>query len=137
MFSTPEYVYKNGKLVVRNGKLVDCPKPDYYLDVNFDSSVENYLKKYYEKNCIGEFRNGFIAESEIDLFLDGGKEFYERFEEFKRKEMLVNGVKIFDTFAEAFPMRATRLIVTAYNSKWAMYGASSMTGFATCYRMWM
>ena len=43
--------------------------------------------------------------------------------------MLVNGVKIFDTFAEAFPMRATRLIVTAYNAKWAMYGASSMTGF--------
>ena len=74
MFSTPEYVYKNGKLVVRNGKLVDCPKPGlHYLDVNFDSSVENYLKKYYEKNCIGEFRNGFIAESEIDLFLDGGK----------------------------------------------------------------
>ena len=29
------------------------------------------------------------------------KEFYERFEEFQKKEMLVNGVKIFDTFAEA------------------------------------
>ena len=38
-----------------------------------------------------------------------GKEFYERFEEFQRIEMLVNGVKIFDTFAEAFPMRATRV----------------------------
>ncbi len=45
--------------------------------------------------------------------------------------MLVNGVTIFDTFAEAFPMRATRLIVTAYNAKWAMHGAISMTGFAT------
>ena len=72
---------------LRNGKLVDCPKPGlHYLDVNFDSSVENYLKKYYEKNCIGQFRNGFIAESEIDLFLDGGEKFYERFEEFQRKK---------------------------------------------------
>ena len=43
--------------------------PDYTID----SSVENYLKKYYEKNCIGQFRNRFIVESEIDLFLDGGK----------------------------------------------------------------
>ena len=31
------------------------------------------IKKYYEKNCVGRFRNGFIAESEIDLFLDGGE----------------------------------------------------------------
>ena len=74
MFSTPEYVFKNGKLVVRNGKLVGCSKPGlHYLDVNFDGGVENYLKKYYEKNCVGRFGNGFITESEIDLFLDGGE----------------------------------------------------------------
>ena len=27
--------------------------------------------------------------------------------------MLVNGVQVDDTFAEAFPMKATRLVVTA------------------------
>ena len=74
MFSTPEYVFKNGKLVVRNGKLVGCPKPGlHYLNISFDGGVENYLKKYFEQNCIGQFRNGFISESEIDLFLDGGE----------------------------------------------------------------
>ena len=74
MFSTPEYVFKNGKLVVRNGKLVGCSKPGlHYLNISFDGGVENYLKKYYEKNCVGQFRNGVIAESEIDLFLDGGE----------------------------------------------------------------
>jgi len=45
--------------------------------------------------------------------------------------MLVNGITIIDTFAEAFPMRATRLIITAFNAEWAMHGAVSMTGFAT------
>ena len=43
------------------------------LDVNFDGGVENYLKKYYEKNYVGRFRSGFITESEIDIFLDGGE----------------------------------------------------------------
>jgi len=42
-----------------------------------------------------------------------------------------NGVLIDDSFAEAFPMKATRLIVTAHNLKWARHAAASATGFAT------
>ena len=45
--------------------------------------------------------------------------------------MIVNGVRIDDTFAEAFPMKATRLIITAQNLKWAHHAAQAMTGFAT------
>ncbi|HUL11741.1 MAG TPA: formylmethanofuran--tetrahydromethanopterin N-formyltransferase [Methylococcaceae bacterium] len=45
--------------------------------------------------------------------------------------MIINGVQIDDTFAEAFPMRATRVIVTAQNLKWAYHAANAMTGFAT------
>jgi len=45
--------------------------------------------------------------------------------------MLVNGVAIDDTFAEAFPMKATRLIITAHDVTWARHAAVSMTGFAT------
>ena len=45
--------------------------------------------------------------------------------------MLVNGVAIDDTFAEAFPMKATRLLVTAHDTTWARHAAVSMTGFAT------
>ena len=43
----------------------------------------------------------------------------------------VNGVAIDDTFAEAFGMRATALVITAPNRKWARQAAVSMTGFAT------
>jgi len=43
----------------------------------------------------------------------------------------LNGVLIEDTFAEAFPMRATRLVITADVAAWALTAAQSMTGFAT------
>ena len=45
--------------------------------------------------------------------------------------MIVNGVSIDDTFAEAFAMRGTRLIITAHTLAWARQAAVSMTGFAT------
>jgi len=45
--------------------------------------------------------------------------------------MKINGVFIENTFAEAFPMKATRLIVTAANDTWAAHAGTAMTGFAT------
>ena len=45
--------------------------------------------------------------------------------------MKINGVSIDNTFAEAFPMKATRLIITALNETWADHAARAMTGFAT------
>lgn len=44
--------------------------------------------------------------------------------------MILNGIVIDDTFAEAFPMKATRLIITAHNLEWAYHSARAMTGFA-------
>lgn len=43
----------------------------------------------------------------------------------------LNGVLIEDTFAEAFPMRATRIVITADAPHLAMTAATAMTGFAT------
>lgn len=45
--------------------------------------------------------------------------------------MKLNGVFIEDSFAEAFPMKATRLIITAANRTWALHAATATTGFAT------
>jgi formylmethanofuran--tetrahydromethanopterin N-formyltransferase len=42
-----------------------------------------------------------------------------------------NGVRIDDTFAEAFAMRGTALILTGPNKRWARQAAVTMTGFAT------
>lgn len=47
------------------------------------------------------------------------------------QQLSVNGVSIDDTFAEAFGMRATAIIITAPTLKWARQAATTMTGFAT------
>ena len=45
--------------------------------------------------------------------------------------MTRNGVAIDDTFAEAFPMKGTRLLITAHTLEWARHAAVAATGFAT------
>jgi formylmethanofuran--tetrahydromethanopterin N-formyltransferase len=45
--------------------------------------------------------------------------------------MKIGQIEIVDTFAEAFPMRAARVVVTAANERWALEAARSFTGFAT------
>ncbi|MBV8825702.1 MAG: formylmethanofuran--tetrahydromethanopterin N-formyltransferase [Bradyrhizobiaceae bacterium] len=47
------------------------------------------------------------------------------------RALIANGVRIDDTFAEAFGMRATALVVTADSAAWARQAAATMTGFAT------
>ena len=46
-------------------------------------------------------------------------------------ELIRNGVVIDDTFAEAFGMRATAIVITADTIEWARQAALTMTGFAT------
>jgi formylmethanofuran--tetrahydromethanopterin N-formyltransferase len=43
----------------------------------------------------------------------------------------INGVKIDDTYAEAFPVFVSRVIVTAATRNWALKAATEATGFAT------
>ena len=42
-----------------------------------------------------------------------------------------NGVVVDDTFAEAFPMKATRIVITAHSLEWARHAAVAATGLAT------
>ena len=46
-------------------------------------------------------------------------------------ELIANGIAIDDTFAEAFDMRATAIVITAPTERWAAQAAETMTGFAT------
>ena len=46
-------------------------------------------------------------------------------------DLVRNGVRIDDTFAEAFDMVATALVITGPNRRWANQAAISATGFAT------
>lgn len=43
----------------------------------------------------------------------------------------LNGTPVADTFAEAFPIVGTRLIITATSERWALTAASELCGFAS------
>jgi len=45
--------------------------------------------------------------------------------------VVINGTVIDDGFAEAFPMKATRILITAHNLTWARHAAVAASGFAT------
>src|SRR3954463_14603817 len=47
------------------------------------------------------------------------------------RTLTAKGIRVDDTFAEAFGMRATALTITADNARWARQAAITMTGFAT------
>jgi formylmethanofuran--tetrahydromethanopterin N-formyltransferase len=46
-------------------------------------------------------------------------------------ELIANGVRIDDTFAEAFDMRATAVVITAPTAAWTRHAVRAMTGFGT------
>ena len=45
--------------------------------------------------------------------------------------MKLHGAEVVDTFAEAFPMWGSRVVITAATPAWALEAGRSMTGFAT------
>src|SRR5512136_2088868 len=45
--------------------------------------------------------------------------------------MEINGVQIEDTFAEGFPIKMARVVVTAVTERWALEAAREATGFGT------
>jgi formylmethanofuran--tetrahydromethanopterin N-formyltransferase len=45
--------------------------------------------------------------------------------------MKINGVEIEDTFAEAFPIKVGRVLITAVTERWALSSAREATGFGT------
>jgi formylmethanofuran--tetrahydromethanopterin N-formyltransferase len=47
------------------------------------------------------------------------------------RKLIANGVRVDDTFAEAFGMRATAIVITADSARWARQAADTMTGFGT------
>ncbi|MEX1060794.1 MAG: formylmethanofuran dehydrogenase subunit A [Methyloceanibacter sp.] len=66
MFATPEYVFKSGELIVKNGKVVKVvqgathvARPDY------DKSIEKPLKAYFDRYHTVRMENFKVADEEI------------------------------------------------------------------------
>lgn len=71
MFSKPVYVFKDGNLVVRNGKIVQVTYgATHSLRPEYDPAIENSLNKYFNKFHTMKLGNFKLVDAEI---LDHGK----------------------------------------------------------------
>jgi formylmethanofuran dehydrogenase subunit A len=70
MFTTPDYVFKGGELVVRNGQVVAVVDgATHVARAPYEASVETALKKHFEDYRTQRLGNFRIADGEIE---DGG-----------------------------------------------------------------
>ena len=66
MFGRPDYVFKNGELVVRDGKVVKVVwGATHVTKPNFDMAVEKNLRQYFDKYHTIQLDNFKINNNEI------------------------------------------------------------------------
>ncbi|HIO12707.1 MAG TPA: formylmethanofuran dehydrogenase subunit A, partial [Methylococcales bacterium] len=66
MFATPDYVFKDGELVVRDGEIVHIKwGTTHIVTPEFDSSVEKDLAKYFNRYMTMKMGNFKISDDEI------------------------------------------------------------------------
>ncbi|MFX1765511.1 formylmethanofuran dehydrogenase subunit A [Paraburkholderia sp. A1RI-2L] len=74
MFSTPEYVFKDGELVARNGRIVATPVGGtHFVAPEFDRSIERTLDEYGERHLAYNFRHAAISRDELCSCCNGGR----------------------------------------------------------------
>ena len=71
MFATPEFVFKNGELIVRDGKVVKVVNgATHVVRPDYDHSIEKPLEDYFSRYHTMQMENFKLADWEV---LDGGR----------------------------------------------------------------
>ena len=124
LFGKAAFLYKDGHLVVRDGSVVSRRMGrTLTLDTKADPAMTRRLERYYDDTYGIPTRWFQVPEHALGLArsVRGGS----------MAALTRNGVVIDDTFAEAFPMSGTGIVITAGHERWVLEAARSMTGFAT------
>jgi formylmethanofuran dehydrogenase subunit A len=74
MFTAPEYVFKDGEVVARNGRIVQTTWGRFHAAApEFDRGIERRLKEYFDRYHTIRFGNFGIAEDEMASFGHGAE----------------------------------------------------------------
>jgi formylmethanofuran dehydrogenase subunit A len=70
MFARPDYVFKDGRLIVRDGRLIEMAwGATHVARPSFDRAIERSLREHFERYQTVRLDNFAIADGEIE---DGG-----------------------------------------------------------------
>jgi formylmethanofuran dehydrogenase subunit A len=74
MFTSPAYVFKDGRLVARDGTLVAAPAGGiHFVSPDYDRGIEKTLRAYSDANLAGNFAHAAISDDEICACCRGGR----------------------------------------------------------------
>jgi formylmethanofuran dehydrogenase subunit A len=74
MFTTPEYVFKDGVLVARAGRIEAVPVGGtHFVTPEFDPAIEKTLRKYSDHHLSVNFDNAVITHDELCACCNGGR----------------------------------------------------------------
>jgi len=74
MFTAPEYVFKDGTLVARAGRIVAAPTGGtHFVEPEYDKGIERTLREYGERHLALDFRNAVIGHDELCACCRGGR----------------------------------------------------------------
>ena len=125
MFATPRYVIKGGRVVVRDGELVEALAGDLLrVAAPHDPAVEDVLRDRFEERYTVQFDSYPVTRAVAARARAAGRGGVAGM-------MRLHDAEVEDTFAEAFGMWGARIVVTAETPGWAEHAARSLTGFAT------
>jgi len=74
MFTTPEYVFKDGTLVARRGRIEATPVGGtHFLEPDFDRAIERTLARYSDEHLALNYRHAAISTDELCSCGNGGR----------------------------------------------------------------
>ena len=74
MFTAPEYVYKDGTLVARKGRITAVPVGGtHFVEPEYDRSIETLLRKHMAAHGSVNFDSVPIAHDELCTCCNGGR----------------------------------------------------------------
>ena len=121
MFAAPRHVIKDGHHVVEDGELRET-------GAGPAAAGRRRVRREHRADA-GEAVRGPLQRPVLEL--SGERAVAARAREDGGRGMKLHGAEIVDTFAEAFPMWGSRVVITAATPEWALEAGRSMTGFAT------
>jgi formylmethanofuran dehydrogenase subunit A len=74
MFRSPEYVFKDGTLVARAGRVTATPVGGtHFVEPGFDTAIEKTLRRHYEERGSIAFEHAEITHDELCRCCNGGR----------------------------------------------------------------